>query len=88
MILICKYASREIIFIQFFNIPAVLETAILPLLNGVKYRNRPKLCGNCVISQNFHTRKLGEFTVFYAVINFQKLKIKLGTELQKNFIKL
>ena len=26
-----------------------------------------KLCGNCVFPQNFHTRKLGEITVFYAV---------------------
>ena len=73
MILICKHASREIRFIQFFNVPAVLETAILPLLNCLKYRNRPKLCGNCAIPQNFYTRKLGKFTVFYAVINFHCL---------------
>ena len=26
-----------------------------------------KLCGNCVFPQNFHTKKLGEITVFYAV---------------------
>ena len=26
-----------------------------------------KLCGNCAFTQNFHTRKLGEITVFYAV---------------------
>ena len=29
--------------------------------------NRPKLCGNCAFAQNFHTRKLGEITVFFAV---------------------
>ena len=29
---------------------------------------RPKLCGNCAFPQNFHTRKLGEITVFYGVI--------------------
>ena len=29
--------------------------------------DRPKLCGNCAFPQNFHTRKLGENTVFYAV---------------------
>ena len=29
--------------------------------------NRPKLCGNCAFPQNFHTMKLGEITVFYAV---------------------
>ena len=26
---------------------------------------RPKLCGNCAFSQNFHTRKSGEITVFF-----------------------
>ena len=25
-------------------------------------------CGNCAISQNFHTRKWGEISVFYAVV--------------------
>ena len=29
---------------------------------------RPKLCGNCAFPQNFHTRKLGEISVFYAVV--------------------
>ena len=29
--------------------------------------NRPKLCGNCSFPQNFHTTKLGEITVFFAV---------------------
>ena len=28
----------------------------------------PKLCGNCVFPQNFHTRKSGEITAFYAVL--------------------
>ena len=28
----------------------------------------PKLYGNCVFQQNIHTRKLGEITVYYAVI--------------------
>ena len=28
---------------------------------------RPKLWGNCAFPQNFHTMKLGEITVFYAV---------------------
>ena len=34
--------------------------------------NRPKLCGNCAFPQNFHTRKLGEITVFYDVIDVQQ----------------
>ena len=29
--------------------------------------NRPKLCGNCAFSQNFHTRKLGKITMVHAV---------------------
>ena len=29
---------------------------------------RPKLCGNCAFSQNFYTKKLGEITVFFAVL--------------------
>ena len=28
---------------------------------------RPKLCGNCSFSKNFHTGNLGEISVFYAV---------------------
>ena len=31
-------------------------------------KNCPKLCGNCAFPQNFHTRKLREITVFFAVI--------------------
>ena len=39
---------------------------------GYEMRNivvtiRPKLCGNCAFLQNFHTRKLGEITIFFAV---------------------
>ena len=30
---------------------------------------RAKLCGNCAFTQNFHTRKLGETTTFYAVVS-------------------
>ena len=26
---------------------------------------RPKLCGNCAFPQNFHTRQLGQITVFF-----------------------
>ena len=32
--------------------------------------NRPKLCINCALPQNFHTRKLGEIKVFYAALFF------------------
>ena len=29
--------------------------------------NHPKLCGNCAFEQNFHTKKLGEITLFFVV---------------------
>ena len=31
------------------------------------FGQRPKLCENRAFPQNFHTRKLGEITIFYAV---------------------
>ena len=40
-----------------------------------------ELCGNCAFSQNSHTRKLGEYTVFYAVL--QLLNVSLESELEK-----
>ena len=32
----------------------------------------PCFAGNCAFPQNFHTKKLGEITVFFAVWYFQK----------------
>ena len=32
--------------------------------------NRPELCGNCAFTQNFHNRKSGEITVFFAACNY------------------
>ena len=31
--------------------------------------NLPKLCGKCVFTQNFYSKKSGEIMVFYAVKN-------------------
>ena len=31
------------------------------------HSHRPKPCGNCAFPQNFHTRKSGENTLFFAV---------------------
>ena len=37
--------------------------------SSVKFwANYPKLYGNCAFPQNFHTKKLGEITVFYAIL--------------------
>ena len=43
--------------------------------------NHPKLCGNCVLPQNFNTRKLGEITVFY-VVTFRKTRALRHEKLQ------
>ena len=44
------------------NIPTV-KNAVIHLISW---------CGNCAFSQNFHTRKLNQITVFYAVPFFQQ----------------
>ena len=43
------------------------STNLLMSLNNSYRANFPKLCGNCAIPQHFHTRKLGEITVFFPV---------------------
>ena len=35
----------------------------------------PKFCGSCAFQYNFHTRKLGEITVFYMVMNSERIVI-------------
>ena len=53
----------------------ILSSAVFIELNECVERHifrivgviRPKLCGNCAFPQNFHTRKLGEITVFFTV---------------------
>ena len=55
--------------------PSVYGSAILTIVAitaqhnviSTNHPNRSKLCGNCAFPQNFHTRKLAEITVFYAV---------------------
>ena len=37
-------------------------------INIIKLSN----CGNCAFPQNFHTKKLGEITVFFAVYKLLK----------------
>ena len=36
----------------------------------------PKLCGNFAFPQNFHIRKIGEITAFYAIIYINKQKFQ------------
>ena len=42
------------------------------------HSERPKICGNWVFPENFHTRKLGEITVFYAVLHI-RLRFKYAS---------
>ena len=42
--------------------------------------NCPKLCGNFALPQNFHTRKLGEITVFYVISQNYKIHFYLYFE--------
>ena len=43
---------------------------------------RQKLCRNCAFPQNFHTRKLGEITVFYAVNVRKKIEKTAEKEIE------
>ena len=46
---------------------------------------RQKLCRNCAFPQNFHTRKLGEITVFYAA-NVRKKIEKTAEKERENLL--
>ena len=53
--------------------------------NSSCFKFRPKLCGNCVFPQNFHTKKLGEITVFYAVYFCEILLLNLQRSILSNY---
>ena len=53
------------------------EQVKLYLQNKPSLRH-PKLCGNCASPQNFHTRKLGEMKVFFAVSDDKVLSLVIG----------
>ena len=55
---------------------------ILPSILGA---NRPKLCGNCAFPQNFHTRKLGEITVFFAVNVTDSESLNFNDQILRNY---
>ena len=66
--------------------PTMKNTVIL-----LDFLVRPKLCVNCAFPQNFHNRKLGEITVFFAVFDSSNsfiIKVKdVLQEIIKNFLK-
>ena len=59
-----------------------------------EFHSCPKLCGNCAFPQNFHTRKLGQITGFFAVIDrgeavvpgssIKKVSLKISRNSQEN----
>ena len=46
--------------------------------------NRLKLCRNCAFVQNCHTWKLGEITVFYAMLILNSVTMLLGLRTEKS----
>ena len=40
----------------------------------------PKLCGNCAFPQNFHTRKLGEITIFYGSLRCEQVLFRFYSD--------
>ena len=51
-------------------------------LNWVLFAAVLKFCGNCIFPQNFHIRKLGEITGFYAAYWENRLWIKINNKLK------
>ena len=53
-------------------------------------KNLPKLYGNCAFSQNFHSRKLGEITIFFAVplLIFHEKKLENSGLMSNNTFRL
>ena len=48
---------------------------------------RTKLCGNCAFPRNFHTRKLGEITIFFAVYSPGECMFKPTIKTQEQGVK-
>ena len=60
---------KYLLFIQYSPRLISFLTRFIPLVSFYTYRRNigPKTCRNCAFTQNFHTKKLGEILVFYAV---------------------
>ena len=58
-----------------------MKGTVSPLFRAI----RPKLCRNFAFRQNFHSRKLGEITIFYAVNNLELSRIGNVRYLFKHF---
>ena len=48
--------------------------------------NRPKLCKNCAFPQNFHTRKLDDITVLYAVKAMSNWNLSYHNTTEQNIV--
>ena len=60
---------KHLLFIQYSPRLISFLTRFIPLVSFYTYRRNIglKTCRNCAFTQNFHTKKLGEILVFYAV---------------------
>ena len=68
------FLRSEMFYFNFINLQKCCNFTQFPgveiLWKGTVYAwvIRPKLCRHCTFPQNFHTRRLGESMVFYAVL--------------------
>ena len=61
-----------------YEIPSVRLIGFYGKISKKFRMSHLKLCGNCAFPQNFHTREVGEITVFFTVRNFLIFRMKLG----------
>ena len=67
---------RSVISYEVFHFHSMLRYC-LQAFQHTSGRKIPKLCGNCAFPQIFHTMKLGEISVFFAVLVFDSLNLFL-----------
>ena len=70
-----QYFSVQIIYFLTTTAKLLLTTNVLckGTVSAEFRANRPKLCGNCAFEQNFHTMKVGEIWVFYAMYSITSI---------------
>ena len=64
LLCLCMYCIKY----HNFTLRSSVETFWKRTASVKSLANHSKLCRNCAFPQNFHTRKLGEILVFYAVM--------------------
>ena len=64
---VSKWADTSLRKIPKFNLMYWCENFVKRQSFRIVSDESPELCGYCAFPQNFHTRKFGEITVFFAV---------------------